>query len=358
MNKQPPRRKHQTATQRPISGPSRMRIRTCRDRSVGRVARGVRCVSGLSRGYRPVLGYPGGDNSLVGPLSDLDGVPWASLHGTHGPADRIPAHLAALRSPDPTVAGEALTRLRDAVVHQGTRWQVSAHVVRFLVLLINDPGTPARPALTRLLRDVGLGAYTDHDLPFGPKAAFDGPAVTRRQEDMVIALVYYRDEGFTEEAMDIADSCAAKWAADAYRAVAAHVDAYRHWLGDDPLVASQAAELLAWFPADEPTIAALLSADGDDAVRASANLALAHLPVSPCAIAARMTDLLGHDSFVVRVTAAVALARRLGQELPDPALSLLIDAKDAAALPDFPLGWQHRAARGYVASALQRLGLG
>ena len=285
-------------------------------------------------------------------------MPWASLHGTHGSAESVPGYIAALRSLDRTVAGAALTGLSDVVVHQGTRWQVSAHVVRFLVFLINDPGSPARPALMSLLREVGLGARDDRELPFDPEAAFGGPTVTRQQEDVVIELVYYRDEGFTEGSVDIADACAEKWDADAYWAVAAHVDAYRHWLDGDPLVASQAAELLAWFPPDEPTIAPLLSANGDDSVRASANLALAHLTVSPATIAARMTALLGHASLVVRVTAAVALAYRLGQELPDAALEVLIDAKDAAALPDFPLGWEHRAAHGYVALALQRLGLG
>jgi HEAT repeat protein len=115
--------------------------------------------------------------------------------------------------------------------------------------------------------------------------------------------------------------------------------------------------LLAWFPPDEPTIAALLAVDGDHAVRASANLALAHLAVPAAAIAAEMTTLLDHPSFLVRVTAAIALAYRLGHGLPDPALTILIEAKGEDALPDFPLGWQHRAARGYVALALQRLRL-
>ncbi|NMO52884.1 hypothetical protein HH310_17005 [Actinoplanes sp. TBRC 11911] len=292
------------------------------------------------------------------PLPNLAVVPWASLHGTHGSAESVPEHIAALRSSDPTASAAALSRLWDVVVHQGTRWQVSAHVVRFLVLLIDDPGNPTRAAVTSLLREVGLGARDDRDLPFDPKAAFSGPTVTKQQEDMVIELVYYRDEGFTEDSVDIADACVGKWDADAYWAAAAHVDTYRRWLGGDPLVASHAAELLAWFPPDERTITALLSADGNDAVRASANLALAHLTVSPATIAARMTALLNHDSFVVRLTAAVTLAYRLGQGLPDVALDVLVDAKDAAALPGFPLGWEHRAARGYVALALQRVGLG
>ena len=42
----------------------------------------------------------------------------------------------------------------------------------------------------------------------------------------------------------------------------------------------------------------------------------------------------------------------------DRALSILVDAKEHAELPDFPPGWHHRAPRGYVALALRRLGLG
>jgi hypothetical protein len=296
----------------------------------------------------------------VDPLSDLDSVAWASLHGTYCSAEDVPRQIAALRSPDPAVGGAALNDLWDAVIHQGTRWQVSAHVVPFLVRLIDDPDTPDRHALTTLLRHVGLGARDDRDLPFAREVAFGrfgAQTVTKQQEDMVIERVYYLEEDFTEDWVDIANACTEKWDADAYWATAAHVDAYRRWLRDDPNVASQAAELLAWFTPAEPTIAALLSADRNDAVRASANLALAHLNVSPAATAEPMTSLLDHHSFVVRITAAIALAYRLGQDLPDRALETLIDAKEGEALPDFPLGWHERAQRGYVALALQRLGL-
>jgi hypothetical protein len=297
----------------------------------------------------------------VDPLADLDSVVWACLHGTYRSAEDVPRYLAALRSPDPTVRGDALNALWDAVVHQGTRWQISAHVVPFLVRLIDDPGTPARAALTTLLRHVGLGARGDRDLPFDPQVAFGrfgAQTVTRQQEDMVIERVYYLEEDFTEDWVDIANACVEKWDAEAYWATAAHVDAYRRWLDDDPQVASQAAELLAWFSPAEPTIAALQSADRNDAVRASANLTLAHLNVSPAATADRMTSLLDHHSPVVRTTAAITVAYRLGQNLPDQALNILINAKDSQDLPEFPLSWRERAPRGYVALALQRLGLG
>lgn len=293
-------------------------------------------------------------------IPGLDGVAWASLHGTYRSAEDLPRWIQALRTPDHR---EALVKVSDAVVHQGTRWQVSAHVVPFLVWLVDEPATAGRAALTTLLRHVAIGPRDDRDLPFDPGAAFGDQTVTAEQEAMVVERVYHLEEQLTDDWVDVADACAEKWDADAYRAAAAHVDAYRRWLADDDAeVASRAAELLAWFPVAGATVTALLSADRGDAVRASANLALAHLDVPDAAVAAlvveRMTSLLDHGSFPVRVTAAVALAYRVGQRLPDRALSILVDAREHEDLPDFPPGWRQRAQRGYVALALQRLGLG
>jgi hypothetical protein len=299
---------------------------------------------------------PPSDAAIGERVPGLDGVAWASLHGTYRSAEDVPRWISALRTP---ANREALIELSNAVVHQGTRWQVSAYVVPFLVWLVDDPATADRGALTTLVRHVGVGTRDDSDLPFDPDAAFSGRTVTKEQEDMVVERVYHLEDQFTDDWVDVADACAEKWDADAYRAAAAHVDAYRRWLADDDSdVASQAAELLAWFPATGSTLAALLSADGDDAVRASANLALAHLDVADAAIVERMTSLLDHGSFLVRITAAIALAYRRGQGLPDRALSVLVDTQEHEELPDFPPGWHHRAPRGYVALALRRLGLG
>jgi hypothetical protein len=296
----------------------------------------------------------------VHPLSGLDDVSWASLHGTYRAAEDLPMWIEALSSPDGEVRHRALDEVWAAVIHQGTRWQVSAYVVPFLVQLVDDPTTPDRGTLTSLLRHVGVGQRDDRDLPFDPEARFaEAQTVTKEQEDLVIHRVYYLEEEMTEDWVDIANACAQKWDADAYWATATHVDAYRRWLSDgDPEVGSRAAELLAWFTLTEPTIAALVAVDGAGLVRASANLALAHLDVPPAATVVPMTTLLDHDSFVVRITAAIALAYRLGQELPDRALEILIGAREREPLPDFPLGWRQRAQRGFVALALQRLGLG
>ncbi|GAA0908882.1 hypothetical protein GCM10009557_83430 [Virgisporangium ochraceum] len=245
---------------------------------------------------------------------ELDDVDWAALHGTYGSAADVPHHLEALRSTDRDARRTALVGLSDAVVHQGTRWQVSAHVVPFLVRLVDDPTTADRGALTALLRDVGIGPRDDGDLPFDPDAAFDGPTVTGEQEALVIERVYRREEEeeeLTDDWVDLADACAEKWDADAYRAAATHADAYRRWLSDrDPEVASRAAELL------------------------------------------------HHGSFPVRLTAAVALAYRVGRGVPDDALTVLVEAREHEELPPFPWGWDRRAPRRYIALALQRIGLG
>jgi hypothetical protein len=291
-------------------------------------------------------------------LEGLDGVDWVSLHGTYGSAEELPRHIRALSSKDSAVRGDALAEVSNAVIHQGTRWQVSAHVVPFLARLIDDPATPERPELIALLRQIALGVRDDRDLPFDPGSAF-GRTVTREQEELVVQRVYHLEEELDDDWGDIADACAEKWDADAYRAAAAHTGAYRRWLGDrEPEVASRAAELLAWFGATEAAIAALLSADRDDDVLASANLALAHAETEPAVVAGPMTARLDHPGYAVRVTAAIACAYRLGPELPDRALDLLVDAKEREVLPAFPPGWRTRAPRGYVALALQRLGLG
>jgi hypothetical protein len=70
-----------------------------------------------------------------------------------------------------------------------------------------------------------------------------------------------------------------------------------------------------------------------------------------------LLQLLTASSALVQTTAAISLAYRLGDALPAPALNTLINAKDDDPLPDTPPGWD-RALRGFVALALQRIGLG
>ncbi|MFG2053104.1 hypothetical protein ACGFI9_03650 [Micromonospora sp. NPDC048930] len=295
------------------------------------------------------------------PLAGLDQVPWESLHHAYGPAVDVQDQLRALRSAEAPVRRRALSELFGNVYHQGTRWRASCHVVPFLVALADDPDTPDRAAVADLLRSVVVGDRRDDDLPFDPQrtfAAADG--VTDEQAALVERHLEAEDLSEHEEAAGLADSVAVRWEADAYQAGARHTDRYVHWLTDpDPQLAGYAAELLAWFAPDEAALAGLIAVPHDKAhtaTRASANLTLGHCPVGSERIDACLRRLLSANAGIVPVTAAVGLAYRLGDQLPDLALDVLTDARSSDFDADVP-GWD-RSVRGFVALALHRLGLG
>ncbi|WP_395109160.1 hypothetical protein [Actinomadura sp. SCN-SB] len=135
------------------------------------------------------------------------------------------------------------------------------------------------------------------------------------------------------------------------------------WTHDpDPLIAARAAELLVRFPATRPRLSRLMGipeAEGHEMARASANLSLGHLTPGEPAIDNRLTALLAARARGVRLTAAVALALRLGDRLPDAALRRLAEARDHAEeinATAFPIP-RNRPLPGFAASALYRIGL-
>jgi hypothetical protein len=232
------------------------------------------------------------------PLAGLADVPWREFALADGVAGDVPDRLRMLRSDSLTTRSTALTWLSRV---PGS--SVGAVVVDFLVALVDEESTPDRESLVSLLHDVAIGDASP-PLP----------------ED------FEPDEAFT--------------------AAAAHVDSYVRWL-TDPLLAAQAAELLAYFPPSPRVVDALLAS----AAPASANLTLGFLPGFP-SVDAHLTSALAASSLDVRMTAAVALAFRQGADLPAEALDLLVDVSP----PPAPPGWD-RSMRGFVAQALRRVGL-
>lgn len=247
-----------------------------------------------------------------------------------------------LRSPNAATRTTALSWLAAAVNQQGSRWPASAAVVPFLVALVDDPDTPDREPLMNLLHSVVLG---DATLPFDQDFSA-GDAMSAEDLDEVARLLTKSKNPFDEAPAEYFLAAAARWASDAYQAGLAHVPTYSSWLAD-PVVAAQAAELLAYFPPDERTVDALVGS----VAPASANLTLGYLSGFP-SVDKHLTELLDAGSLDVRMTAAVALAFRLGADLPGPALDLLVDEKP----PPAPPGWD-RSMRGFVTLALRRVGL-
>ncbi|MET8911001.1 hypothetical protein [Micromonospora sp. NPDC004551] len=300
-------------------------------------------------------------NQLSDPLAGVDEVPWESLHHAYGPAVDVPDQLRALRSAEVPVRCRALSELFGNVYHQGTRWGASCHVVPFLVALIDDLDSPDRAAVAHLLRSVVLGDRRDDELPFDPQETFAAAeGITEDQAALVAQHLEAEDMFEHDEAAELADNVAVRWEADAFHAGARHTDRYVRWLTDaDPQLAGYAAELLAWFPPDQAAVAGLIAVPDDGAraaTRASANLTLAHCPAGSERIDACLREMLSATAAVVRVTAAVGLAYRLGDQLPDLAFDVLTDARTSDFDADVP-GWD-RSVRGFVAIALHRLGLG
>jgi hypothetical protein len=276
------------------------------------------------------------------PLAGLADVPWRQLHHAHGVAADVPDRLRMLRSTSAATRSNALGWLSGAVYHQGSRWSASAAVVPFLVALVDDKDTPDREPLVSLLHDVVLG---DATLPFSQDFSL-GEELSEDDLAEVARLLHGSKNPFDEAPAEYFLAAAVRWAAEAYRAGLAHVSSYAGWLSD-PVVAAQAAELLAYFPPEQTTVDALLTS----VAPASANLTLGYLSGFP-AVDAHLTSLLDAPELDVRMTAAIALAFRLGPDLPAPALDLLVDEKP----PPAPPGWD-RSMRGFVTLALKRVGL-
>jgi len=290
---------------------------------------------------------------VIDAFDGLDRVGWPGLHHAHGPATDVPDQLRGLRSSDSATRDWAAFELMGNVYHHGARWPASQHVVPFLVALVDDPATPDRAGVARLLRAVALGDRTDRHLPFSPVAAFTAAdLVTDAQEARCVAAGYESEE---------LEACALKWDRDAYLAAGRHVARYARWIGaPDTELAARAAELLAWFPIIPATIVALIAMPPDPArwlPRASANLTLAHLPADVPGMTESLRAQLHAVPLAVRLTAAVALAYRMGDRLPAAAVDVLSAARhEVPPAENVVLPWD-RSLTGFAALARQRLGL-
>lgn len=285
-------------------------------------------------------------------------VAWGSLHHAYGVAEDVPEQLRGLRSAVPEERGRARSQLCGNVCHQGTRWEASAYAVGPLVALIDDSGTPDRALVLDLLMAIVIGDRGDERLPFDAEAAFAaGMGMTGQQLRQVIEALYYQEEQIEDpELLALGDRAAVRWAGEAYHAATGYLPTYAGWLRD-PDLAAGAAGLLAWFPQTSASLRALLEVPREPLpARASANLALAYVRDQEPGIDQRLEDLLTPDRDVVTVTAAIALAHRLGDKLPNVALTVLTEAEHLQLPTEFS-GW-NRAPRGFLARALHRLGLG
>lgn len=98
-------------------------------------------------------------------LNGLDAIDWSALEDAYGNAGETPHRLRALLSDDEEVREEALNELFGSVWHQGTIYSVSAHVIPFLVELIEAPHVKEKESVVALLASIagGRGYYEVHE---------------------------------------------------------------------------------------------------------------------------------------------------------------------------------------------------
>lgn len=99
-------------------------------------------------------------------LIGLDTIDWGALQDAYGSAADVPDRLRALLSDDEAVRSEAMGELFGRVWHQGTIYSVSAHVIPFLVELIDAPEVKDKPLIIALLASIagGRGYYEVHEV--------------------------------------------------------------------------------------------------------------------------------------------------------------------------------------------------
>ncbi|MFE0627561.1 HEAT repeat domain-containing protein [Streptomyces sp. NPDC058864] len=118
---------------------------------------------------------------------ELDAIDWASMHHAYGTAAEVPAWLRELASPDAETRGKALSHFYSAVHHQGDVYASTTASLPFLFALADDPATPDRAAIVRLLVSIGAHAVErcGYDYADGPDHKGSAVVVRERAESFV-----------------------------------------------------------------------------------------------------------------------------------------------------------------------------
>jgi hypothetical protein len=252
-------------------------------------------------------------------LEKLDSIAWSQLTHAYGAAIDVPAQIRNLTSADKGERENALWGLYGNIFHQGTRYQATPHAVPFLYALIASPETPDRHEIVYLLVNLALG-YEEAYLPDGLdvvsfRRAFEESDSQMSQSDREECDKY----GFGPR-VDLA----------CYDSVQKGVPALIELLTDDDEQLRRAAiYALAWFPENAresiPVIRQCLANASDEIEIADALIAYGVLARSSQSAVneSELRDFLSHASLIVRVAAAIALAR---DPLTDDIIEILVAA--------------------------------
>jgi hypothetical protein len=99
-------------------------------------------------------------------FEQLNSVDWANLSHSHGTAEGVPRRLHALLGPTEGERSAALNYFWEYLLHQGSRYEASPHVVPFLFEVLDHPDCRIQRELIDLLLALAVG-YGESFLPHG-----------------------------------------------------------------------------------------------------------------------------------------------------------------------------------------------
>ena len=257
-------------------------------------------------------------------LDDLDLVPWAELTHAYGPADDVPDQIRALASSDKERREKAMWSLYGNIFHQGTRYQATPYVVPFLLELLQDSRTQAKPELVTLLVHLALG-YEESLLPTGVNTkAYREYVETAEQHMSAEERTHCEKYGFGPQSdLDCYDSV--------LRIVPELIALFHQ--ETDPDIHQTIIYLLGWFPEEAensiPLIQDVVETESHVVPLANAILSLNLLTqqtshsFDSLKLSETMEAYLHHKSLLIRTATAIALAT---ESFTEDVIQVLIEA--------------------------------
>jgi hypothetical protein len=90
-------------------------------------------------------------------LEGLDDIPWATMKGVYGSAEKVPGWIRELASDDPEVRQKALRELDVNLYHQGGISEPLIYAIPFFLELLNHPRIADKNELLEFLALIGRG---------------------------------------------------------------------------------------------------------------------------------------------------------------------------------------------------------
>ncbi|HEU5384106.1 MAG TPA: HEAT repeat domain-containing protein [Ktedonobacteraceae bacterium] len=245
-------------------------------------------------------------------LEQLSSINWRDLSHAYGSAEDVPQLLRDLASPDEQICGRARGTLYTNIYHQGTVYQASSYAVPFLLELLREETVPEREELLVLLAHLAQGnTYHRQHWHFYTEERKQDPTIHKELEEGIF------------------------WVEKTYEAVSAGLPLYFSLLEDpNPKLRLAALRLLGSLFREAPQIVSLLvkrfDTEHDQRVQASLLFSLGALlarreEASPSAWQLLAKTLDEGQTDLVRLAAAMALARTRRPEIPASAYEFLLD---------------------------------